>query len=97
MAVGDSVGARPGACPMSAAKRRLNLFNFEFNYPFERHTPLWAGTGACPYILCFVLLKSALEISALFFALNFFNFICDENQPNASKTNRRFRPRRPDL
>jgi hypothetical protein len=51
MAVGDNVGTRPGACPMSAAKRRLNLFNFEFNYPFERRSPLWAGTGACPYIL----------------------------------------------
>jgi hypothetical protein len=36
---------------MSAAKQRLNLFNFEFNYTFERHSPLWAGTGACPYIL----------------------------------------------
>jgi hypothetical protein len=46
---------------MSAAKQRLNLFNFEFNYPIERHSPLWAGTRACPYILCFVLLKSALK------------------------------------
>jgi hypothetical protein len=26
----------------------LNLFNFEFNYPFERHSPLWAGTRPAP-------------------------------------------------
>jgi hypothetical protein len=48
MAVGDNVGARPGACPMSAANNRLNLFNFECHYPFERHSPLWAGTRPAP-------------------------------------------------
>jgi hypothetical protein len=48
MAVGKNVGARPGACPMSAANKRSNLFNFEFNYPFERRSPLWAGTRPAP-------------------------------------------------
>jgi hypothetical protein len=48
IAVGDNVGTRPGACPMSAANKRSNLFNFEFNYPFERHSPLWAGTRPAP-------------------------------------------------
>jgi hypothetical protein len=47
----------------------LNLFNFEFNYTIERRSSLWAGTGACPYNLCFVLLKSALKTAEIRFAV----------------------------
>jgi hypothetical protein len=63
MAVGDNVGTRPGACPMSVAKRRLNLFNFEFNYTIERRSSLWAGTRPAP-TFCFVLLKFALSLKS---------------------------------
>jgi uncharacterized protein YbgA (DUF1722 family) len=46
------VGSRPGACPMSAAKKRLNKFNVEFNQNWlALLQALWAGTRACLYIL----------------------------------------------
>jgi hypothetical protein len=47
---------------MSAAKQRLNLFNFEFNYPFERHSPLWAGTRPAPTLSLTAIVLPLFEI-----------------------------------
>jgi hypothetical protein len=70
----QNVGTRPGACPMSAANNRLNLFKFEFNYTIERHSPLWAGTRPAPTILPTAIVSPLIEICSnfafvLFFAL----------------------------
>jgi hypothetical protein len=47
---------------MSVAKRRLNLFNFEFNYPIERHTPLWAGARPAPTLSPTAIVSPLIEI-----------------------------------
>jgi hypothetical protein len=52
---------------MSAANNGLNLFNFEFNYPFERHSPLWVGTGRVPTLSPTSIVSPLFE-PALFFA-----------------------------
>jgi hypothetical protein len=73
----QNVGTRPGACPMSAAKRRLNLFNIEFNYTIERHAPLWAGTRPAPTLLPTAIVSLLIEICSNFaFVLSFAVFAC---------------------
>jgi hypothetical protein len=58
----QKVGTRPGACPMSAANNRLNLFNFEFNYTFERRSSLWAGTRPAPTLSLTAIVSPLIEI-----------------------------------